>query len=50
MSNIIKGLLALGLVAVVSACAQQAQDEYVVVDPQPITVEPVSDGKYGGKY
>lgn len=50
MSNIIKSVLALGLVAVVSACAQQAEDEYVVVDPEPITTEPVSTGKYGGKY
>lgn len=48
MSNIIKGLLALGLVAVVSACAQQQEEEYVVVEP--ITAEPVSTGKYGGKY
>ncbi len=49
MSNIIKGLFALGLVAVTSACAQQ-EEEYVVVEPEPITVEPVSTGKYGGKY
>lgn len=50
MSNIIKGVLALGLVALTTACAQQAEDEYVVVEPEPITMEPVSTGKYGGKY
>lgn len=53
MSNTIKGLAALALLAAVSsisACAQQAEDEYVVVEPEPITVEPVSTGKYGGKY
>ena len=47
MSNSIKGLMAFALVAVVSACGQkQAQEEYVVVDPDPITVEPVFTGKY----
>ncbi|MEB8386783.1 hypothetical protein OO012_06035 [Rhodobacteraceae bacterium KMM 6894] len=49
MSKVIKSVLALGLVATFAACAQQApQDDYVVVEP--ITVEPVSTGKYGGKY
>ncbi|MEI4194766.1 hypothetical protein [Roseovarius sp. E0-M6] len=51
MSNSIKSLLALGFVAMVAACAQQAEEEeYVVVEPEPISVEPVSTGKYGGKY
>lgn len=50
MSNSIRSLLALGLVAVVAACAQQAEEEYVVVEPEPISVEPVSGGKYGSKY
>ncbi len=48
MSNSFKILIAVGLVAMVGACAQPAQEEYVVVEP--ITVEPVSSGKYGGKY
>lgn len=46
MSNFIKSVLALGLVAVVSACAQQPEDEYVVVEPEPITTEPAPTGKY----
>lgn len=48
MSNAIKGLMALGLLVAVSACQQAPEDDYVVVEP--ITVEPVSTGKYGGKY
>ncbi|WP_203227967.1 hypothetical protein [Roseovarius dicentrarchi] len=48
MSNVIKGLMALGFVAAVAACQQAPQDDFVVVEP--ITVEPVSTGKYGGKY
>jgi hypothetical protein len=53
MSKTIKGVMALGLfavVAAVSACQQAPQDDYVVVQPEPITVEPTSTGKYGGKY
>ena len=46
MSNSIKSILAIAFVGVVSACAQQAQEEYVVVDPEPISVEPVYTGKY----
>ena len=46
MSNALKALFALGLAALVSACAQQAEEEYVVVDPEPISVEPVYTGKY----
>ncbi|WP_166434026.1 hypothetical protein [Roseovarius spongiae] len=49
MSNTVKSVIALGLVALAAACAQQ-EEEYVVVEPEPITVEPVSTGKYGGKY
>ena len=36
MSNTLKGLLAVGLVALVAACAQQ-EEEFVVVDP--VTVD-----------
>ncbi|MGX9349653.1 hypothetical protein ACS3QZ_00470 [Shimia sp. W99] len=47
MSKSIKAFLALGLVALVAACADTAQvEEYVVVDPEPISQEPVYTGKY----
>lgn len=46
MSKSIMFLAALGVVAL-SACARQApQEEYVVVEPEPISVEPVYTGKY----
>ena len=45
MSKSIKFLAAFGLMAAVAACAQQ-EEEYVVVDPEPISVEPVHTGKY----
>ncbi|EAQ27564.1 MULTISPECIES: hypothetical protein [unclassified Roseovarius] len=44
MSKSVKSILAIGLVAFVAACAQQAEEEFVVVEP--ITTEPVSTGKY----
>jgi len=47
MSRTFKSLVVLGLVAVVAACGQQQQtEEFVVVDPEPISVEPVYTGKY----
>lgn len=46
MSNSFKSLLALGLVAFVAACGGQQEEEFVVVEPEPITTEPVSTGKY----
>lgn len=46
MSKSIKSMLALGLVATVAACAQPPQEEYVVVEPEPISVEPTYTGKY----
>lgn len=47
MSKAIKSVLALGLVAFVAACAQQEKEqEYVVVDPKPISTEPTYTGKY----
>jgi hypothetical protein len=47
MSKSIKLLSALGLVALVAACAEPApQEEFIVVDPEPISVEPVYTGKY----
>ncbi len=47
MSKSIKLLAALGLVATVAACAKEQQvEEFVVVDPEPISQEPVYTGKY----
>lgn len=45
MSNTIKSVIAIGLVAFVAACAQQQEEEFVVVEPEPIT-EPEPTGKY----
>jgi hypothetical protein len=48
MSNSIKGLMAFGLLAIVAACGNGGNvEEFVVVDPAPVTVEPVYTGKYG---
>ncbi|MEM8776349.1 MAG: hypothetical protein AAGF53_15035 [Pseudomonadota bacterium] len=44
MSNSLKSLIALGLVVMVAACAQQ-EEEFVVVDPEPISEEPEFTGK-----
>lgn len=47
MSKSIKLLATLGFVAVVAACAREQQvEEFVVVDQEPISVEPVHTGKY----
>lgn len=47
MSKTIKALCALGFVATVSACGSKApEEEFVVVEPTPITVEPTYTGKY----
>ncbi|SEP01432.1 hypothetical protein SAMN04490248_11978 [Salinihabitans flavidus] len=46
MSKSIKMLLALGLAGFISACAQEPVEEYVVVDPEPISTEPGYTGKY----
>ena len=47
MSNSIKSVLAIGLVALVAACGGQSQEEeFVVVEPEPISVEPTYTGKY----
>ncbi|WP_428515682.1 hypothetical protein [Roseovarius sp.] len=46
MSNSIKSILTVGLVALVAACGQQQQEEeFVVVDPEPISTEPTYTGK-----
>ena len=47
MSKSIKVILAVGALVAVAACAKQDPvDEYVVVDPAPISVEPTHSGKY----
>ena len=47
MSKTIKSILVLGFVGVVAACGQQQQqEEFVVVEPEPISVEPAYTGKY----
>jgi hypothetical protein len=46
-SKSIKSFLAIGLVALVAACAQDEPiEEFVVVDPEPISTEPAYTGKY----
>lgn len=45
MSKSIKILAMAGLLAAVAACAQQ-EEEFVVVTPEPISVEPAFTGKY----
>jgi outer membrane lipopolysaccharide assembly protein LptE/RlpB len=47
MSKSIKLLAAFGLFAILSACGQkQANEEFVVIDPEPISHEPMHTGKY----
>jgi uncharacterized protein YcgI (DUF1989 family) len=46
MSKSIKLLAMFALIAGVSACAKQQEEEYIMVDPEPISVEPVYTGKY----
>ena len=46
MSKNIKLLAMLSVVVGLAACAQQEEEEYVVVDPEPISIEPVYTGKY----
>lgn len=48
MSKSIKSFMALSALVVIAACGSNAGDveEFVVVDPVPVTVEPVFTGKY----
>lgn len=47
MSKSLKVLAALGLMVVVAACAREQQtEEFVVVEPEPISVEPTYTGKF----
>lgn len=45
MSKNIKLMAFLGLAVFVAACAAE-EEEYVVVEPEPISTEPVYTGKY----
>ena len=45
MSKSIKLLAMVGFVAAVAACAQQ-EEQFVVVEPEPISVEPTFTGKF----
>ena len=46
MSKNIKVLGMVSLMVLVAACGRNNTEEFVVVDPEPISVEPVSTGKY----
>ena len=47
MSKSIKLMATLGLLVAVAACAREQQvEEFVVVDQEPISQEPVYTGKY----
>lgn len=47
MSKSIRLVAMFGMVAAVAACTSgQTEEEYVVVDPEPISVEPTYTGKY----
>ena len=46
MSKSIKLLALAGLLAGLAACAAPQEERYVVVEPEPISVEPVFTGKY----
>lgn len=45
MSKSIKLFAMVGLLAAIAACTQQ-EEEFVIVDPAPISEEPVYTGKY----
>ena len=47
MSKSINFLAMVSVLAAVTACARPApQEEYVVVEPEPISMEPMHTGKY----
>ena len=47
MSKSIKFLAAIGFIATIAACTSgQSDEEFVVVEPEPISVEPTYTGKY----
>ncbi len=46
MSKNLKVLATLGLIVLVAACAREQEEEFVVVDPEPISSEPEFTGKF----
>lgn len=46
MSKPLNLLLAVAFLGGLAACAKEAPQEYVVVEPEPISSEPVYTGKY----
>ncbi|WP_420010673.1 hypothetical protein [Tateyamaria sp.] len=46
MSKSIKVLGLVSLMVLVAACGRNNQEEFVVVEPEPISVEPVHTGKF----
>ncbi len=46
MSDSVRTILAFGLLGLVTACAQPAENEFVVVEPGSLTTEPAHTGKY----
>ena len=46
MSKSIKTLGLVSLMILAAACARQEEEEFVIVEPEPISVEPTHTGKY----
>ena len=46
MSKNITSMVALCMVVLVAACSKPKEEEFVVVDPEPISMEPSYTGKY----
>ena len=46
MSKSVKVLGLVSLMVLVAACGRNNQEEFVVVEPEPISVEPVHTGKF----
>lgn len=46
MSTTIKLFAILGIAATVAACDNSQEEEFVIIDPEPISVEPEYTGKY----
>mgnify|MGYP005993440557 CR=1 FL=1 len=46
MSKSIKFLAAFALVGVVAACDTSQPEEFIVIEPEPISVEPIIKSKY----
>lgn len=46
MSKSIKALGLVSLMVLVAACGNNNNEEFVVVDPEPISQEPVQTGKF----